>query len=141
MNGVFGMLELALRTNLTAEQREYVTLAKTSAEALLTIIDDILDFSKVEAGKLTLEVVPFRLRNVLDTTLKTLSVRAHQKGLELIYLVRPDVPEMLAGDPGRLRQILMNLVGNAIKFTEQGEVVVHVALETQTATDMCSTLR
>jgi two-component system sensor histidine kinase/response regulator len=126
MNGIIGMTELALDTKLTAEQREYLTLVKASADSLLTILNDILDFSKIEAGKLELEPVPFGLRENVGTTLKTLALRAHQKGLELASEVHPDVPDALIGDPGRLRQIIVNLVGNAIKFTEQGEVVVKV---------------
>lgn len=126
MNGIIGMTELALDTTLTAEQREYLTLVKASADSLLTILNDILDFSKIEAGKLELAPVPFSLRENLGTTLKTLALRAHQKGLELAAHVHSDVPDALVGDPGRLRQIVVNLVGNAIKFTDRGEVVVEV---------------
>jgi PAS domain S-box-containing protein len=126
MNGVLGMADLALGTDLTPEQHEYVTLAKASAESLLTVINDILDFSKVEAGKLQLERTTFLLRDTLGDTMKALALRAQQKGLELAYDIAPDVPDALIGDPGRLRQILVNLVGNAIKFTERGEVVVRV---------------
>jgi signal transduction histidine kinase/DNA-binding response OmpR family regulator/sensor domain CHASE-containing protein len=126
MNGVLGMTELALETDLTAEQREFLTTAKASGEALLDIINDILDFSKIEAGKLTLECIDFPLRHSLGTTLKALALRAHDKGLEIIYRVHPEVPDNLMGDPGRLRQVLVNLVGNAIKFTDQGEVVITV---------------
>jgi signal transduction histidine kinase/CheY-like chemotaxis protein len=126
MNGVIGMAELLLDTELTGEQGEYVQAVKTSAEALMTIINDILDFSKIEAGKLDFEAVPFALRNSMGDILHTLSVRAAEKDLELAYRVPPGVPDALIGDPGRLRQIIVNLVGNAIKFTDRGEVVVSV---------------
>ena len=120
MNGILGMTELALDPERPPRQREYLELVKTSAETLLTVINDILDFSKIEAGKLDLDPVPFALRDCLDDTLRTLALRAHAKGLELSGRIAPDVPEMLVGDPGRLRQVLVNLVGNAVKFTERG---------------------
>ena len=126
MNGIIGMTELALDTSLTPEQHEYISLVKTSADALLAIINDILDFSKMEAGKFALEPLPFSLRESLSGTIKILALRARQKGLDLTYQVQSKVPDALVGDPGRLRQILVNLVGNAIKFTEQGTVTVHV---------------
>ena len=126
MNGVMGMTELLLESELTQEQREQLGLVQFSAESLLTIINDILDFSKIEAGKFELETIPFSLLENLDKTMKAIAVRAHQKGLELIYEILPDVPDRLLGDPGRLRQILTNLVGNAVKFTERGEVFVRV---------------
>jgi two-component system, sensor histidine kinase and response regulator len=132
MNGIIGMTELALDTTLTTEQREYLTLVKASADSLLTILNDILDFSKIEAGKLELESVPFSLRENMGTTLKTLALRAHQKGLELASHVHSDVPDALIGDPGRLRQIVVNLVGNGIKFTDQGEVVVEIRQHPET---------
>jgi two-component system, sensor histidine kinase and response regulator len=129
LNGMMGMTELALQTELTAEQREYLTLSKCSAETLLALINEILDFSKIEAGKMDFEAVDFNLRGSLETCLKSLSQRAHEKGLELNGEIAPRVPEMLNGDPCRLRQIVVNLVGNAIKFTEEGEVTLAVDVE------------
>ncbi|MFI5459225.1 MAG: response regulator [Isosphaerales bacterium] len=129
MNGVIGMTELALDTELTPRQREYLGLVKSSADSLLTVINDILDFSKIEAGKMSLNQVPFALRAALDETLQALALRAHTKGLELACRIAPDVPDALIGDSGRLRQVLVNLIGNAIKFTERGEIVAGVAVE------------
>ena len=129
MNGVLGMLELGLDTELTHQQRQYLGIAKSSAESLLTIINDILDFSKIEARKLELDRVDFPLGDVLESALSTLALRAHAKGLELGCLVTESVPGALHGDPGRLQQVIVNLVGNAIKFTDSGEVVVHVSRE------------
>jgi signal transduction histidine kinase/ligand-binding sensor domain-containing protein/DNA-binding response OmpR family regulator len=132
MNGIIGMTELALDTKVTPDQREYLQIVKSSADALLMVINDILDFSKIEARKLDLETIDFDLRYTIDDTMKALALRAHKKGLELACSVPPDIPDALLGDPGRLRQILVNLVGNAIKFTEQGEVIVRVAIESST---------
>jgi signal transduction histidine kinase/CheY-like chemotaxis protein/HPt (histidine-containing phosphotransfer) domain-containing protein/putative methionine-R-sulfoxide reductase with GAF domain len=131
MNGVMGMTELLLETELGAEQREYLQMVKTSADSLLDLINDILDFSKIEAGKLELARLDFSLRSSLSHALKPLALRAHQKGLELVADVSADVPDALVGDPGRLRQVILNLVGNAIKFTEHGSVIVRVSIETE----------
>ncbi|MEX2213305.1 MAG: response regulator [Phycisphaeraceae bacterium] len=128
MNGVIGMLELLLGTGASPQQREYLGVARQSAEALLRLLNDILDFSKIEAGKLELEHIGFELRDVLGDTLQALAVRAAGKKLELAFDIPIDVPDQLIGDPGRLRQIVINLVGNAIKFTDVGEVVVKVEL-------------
>ncbi|MEO8078247.1 MAG: response regulator, partial [Acidobacteriota bacterium] len=139
LNGVIGMTDLVLGTGLDAEQREYLDIIKSSGQSLLTVINDVLDFSKIEAGKLTVDVIPFDLSDCLATTMKLLASRAHAKGLELAYDIRPQVPTALQGDPNRLRQILVNLIGNAIKFTDHGEVVMTVDAETQT--DLDATLR
>jgi len=124
MNGVIGMLELALDTPLTHEQTDYLQTSLQSAEALLTLLNDILDFSKIEAGRLELETINFDLRNVVEDVAYTLAKRAQEKGLEIVCLIHPDLASGLKGDPGRLRQILVNLLGNAIKFTHFGEIVV-----------------
>jgi len=137
MNGILGMTELVLDSDVTDDQRESLDLVRLSTESLLAVINDILDFSKIEAGKLDFEAIPFDFRESLGETMKTLGFRAYQKGLELIYEVHPDVPAVLVGDPGRLRQILVNLVGNAIKFTERGEILVKVELESLTPESAC----
>jgi PAS domain S-box-containing protein len=126
MNGVIGMTELALDTELTAEQRDYLNTVKWSADALLTLINDILDFSKIEAGRIELDPIEYLLRDAISDTLNPLSLRASSKGLELAYDIAPDVPDALIGDIYRLRQVVVNLVGNAIKFTDKGEVVVSI---------------
>lgn len=131
MNGVIGMTELALGTDLDEEQRDYLQAARSSAESLLTIINDILDFSKIEAGKLDLDSVEFDLRDETWETLKGPSIRADQKGLELLCDIDPELPDVFAGDPVRLRQILVNLIGNAIKFTERGEIAVRISEESR----------
>lgn len=126
LNGIMGMTDLALETALDREQKEYLETVKVSADSLLTVINDILDFSKIEAGRMDLEHVDFDLRDSLESALKTLAVRADEKGLELLCEMAPEVPEVARGDITRLRQVLLNLVGNAIKFTNEGEIAVKV---------------
>jgi two-component system, sensor histidine kinase and response regulator len=129
LNGIMGMTDLVLDTELTAEQRDYLETVKISSDSLLTVINDILDFSKIEAGKIDLEEVDFDLRECLESTLKTLAVHADEKKLELLCEIAPDVPDVVAGDSSRLRQVVTNLIGNALKFTEKGEVSLKVQLQ------------
>jgi PAS domain S-box-containing protein len=137
LNGVVGMTELALETSLTAEQQEYLEAVKSSAGSLLSVINDVLDFSKIEARKLELDSVEFRLPETLGEALKPIAIRAQQKGLELCLELSPGVPEVLQGDPGRLRQVILNLLGNATKFTEQGEVVLTVEKQSEDLGNLC----
>jgi signal transduction histidine kinase/DNA-binding response OmpR family regulator len=136
LNGVMGMTDLALETELTPEQREYLETVKMSGDSLLTVINDILDFSEIEAGKIDLEAADFNLPDCLETALKALALRADEKGLELVCEVAPEVPEVVRGDSSRLRQIVINLVGNAIKFTHQGQVALNVKVESQGGEDL-----
>ena len=137
MNAVIGMTQLALDTELTVEQKEYLTMVRDSGKSLLTLINDILDFSKIEAGKLDLDSTDFTLRYGINEMVKILDVRAKQKGLELSINIPPEVPDALLGDPSRLRQILSNLVDNAIKFTERGGVVLKIEKDSQSEQDVC----
>ena len=132
MNAIIGMTELVLDTALSPSQQDYLRMVRESGESLLAVINDILDFSKIEAGRMDLDQVPFDLRENLGDTMKSLAVRAHNKGLELACRVGPEVPERLIGDANRLRQITVNLVGNAIKFTDAGEVVLEVSCDRTT---------
>ena len=132
MNAIIGMTELVLDTELAPSQREYLRMVQESGDSLLTVINDILDFSKIEAGKLDLEETVFSLRERVGDVMKSLALRAHDKGLELACRIHPDTPDALLGDPTRLGQIILNLVGNAIKFTEEGEIVLEVNCESRT---------
>lgn len=136
MNGIIGMSELLADTSLVPDQREYLDMVRSSADSLLRLINDILDFSKIEAGKMELEVIPFDLRECVETTARSLSLRAAEQGLEMACRIDPAVPYRLLGDPGRLRQVIINLCGNAMKFTNDGQVVIAVELEEQTEHDV-----
>ncbi len=135
MNAILGMTELALDTPLTDDQRQYLKTVRSAANSLLGMINELLDFSKIEAGKLELDPADFSLQTVLGETLRALAMRAHKKGLELVSHVQPDVPDALISDAGRLRQVLLNLVGNAIKFTDEGEVVVRTEVAAEPVPD------
>jgi PAS domain S-box-containing protein len=136
MNGIIGITDLVLETQLSPGQREDLNLVKSSAESLLLVINDVLDFSKIEAGKLEFERIGFNLRETLGETMKSMGFRAHEKGLELIVDIQDGVPALVIGDPGRLRQVLVNLIGNAMKFTQQGEVAVGVHAESESEGDV-----
>jgi len=137
MNGVMGMTELVLDTDLTSEQRDYLNTVKSSADSMLSVINDILDFSKIEAGRLELDPVSFNIRDLVEETVRALALRAHEKGLEVICDVLPEVPEYVVGDITRIRQVMVNLMGNAVKFTQQGEVELEVTLQSQSADRLC----
>ena len=137
MNGIIGMTELALEGELSTEQSEFLQLVKSSADSLLVVINDILDFSKIEAGKIDLDPTPFDVEEELADWIKALAVRAHAKNLELVYEVDADVPRRIVGDPARIRQVVVNLVGNAVKFTDAGEVVVRVAVQSMEKQSVC----
>jgi CheY-like chemotaxis protein len=137
MNGIIGMTGLALNTGLSDEQRDYLQSVMISADSLLGLINDILDFSKIEAGKLELEKISFSLRDCVANTLTSLAIGADNKGLELVYRIPTSIPDALVGDPGRLRQVLVNLVGNAIKFTAKGEIAINAELELETDSGVC----
>ncbi len=136
LNAIIGLVELMLNADLSPDQREDLDVVKSSAYSLLSIINNVLDFSKIEAGKLEFEQTPFSLRQFMDESMKIMGIKAHEKGIELAYRVAPDVPDRLLGDAARLRQVLLNLVDNAIKFTHEGEVIVYIAFQSQTESDV-----
>ena len=127
LTAIMGMTELCLDSVLTAEQREYLEVSKRTLDSLLVLVNDLLDYSKLDAGRMRLEMIPFRLEDVIKETVRTMSEPAREKGLDLRYAIEPDVPEELVGDPGRLRQVLFNVTGNAVKFTQVGSVSIHVS--------------
>jgi two-component system sensor histidine kinase/response regulator len=137
MNAIIGMTELVLDSDLPDEQREYLKMVRESGDSLLGVIDDILDFSKIESGRLELDNSPFEIRESLGDTMRSMAIRAHAKGLELAYDVHDDVPRVVSGDAGRLKQIIFNLIGNAVKFTEQGEVVLRVSVDELRKSSVC----
>jgi signal transduction histidine kinase/CheY-like chemotaxis protein len=141
MNGVLGMTELVLESEVTPEQRECLTMARTSAQSLVTLINEILDFSKIEAGKMQTDAVAFPIYEVITETVRPLALQAAEKGLEFVYDMSPALPERLIGDGGRLRQIITNLIGNAVKFTREGSVAVHVGVDEQRDTDVVLHIR
>ena len=136
LNAIIGLVELMLSSDLPPDQREDLDVVKSSAYSLLSIINNILDFSKIEAGKLEFEQTPFSLRHFMDESMKIMGIKSHEKGIELAYRIAPGVPDHLLGDAARLRQVLLNLIGNAIKFTDEGEVIVYVATQSQTEYDV-----